>query len=272
MGWQTTAHPFVLTPQFRAVAHLPREQMLAELRKPEVRRALVEGNPIPEEVPEDSVIPVHFLMFLLSSHSKMFPMGTEQDYEPGPEQSIAGLAASTGKNPMEIIYDSMMAEDGHGLLYFPLFGYAHGDFEAIRETIQHPQTGLSLADGGAHCGAICDAGIPTFMLTHWARDRRRGEKLPLEFVIRRQTLDTATQYGLGDRGRLAPGLRADLNVIDFDALRLRRPEVRFDLPAGGRRLFQGAEGYQATIVDGQVTYENGEPTGVLPGRLIRGMR
>jgi N-acyl-D-aspartate/D-glutamate deacylase len=166
----------------------------------------------------------------------------------------------------------MMAEEGQGLLYFPLFGYAGGDFEAIRETILHPQTGLSLADGGAHCGAICDAGIPTFMLTHWARDRNRGERLPLYFVVRRQTWDTAEQYGLRDRGRLAAGFKGDVNVIDFDHLELSRPEVRYDLPAGGRRLFQGASGYKATIVGGEVVFEDGEPTGALPGRLLRGER
>ncbi len=272
MGWQTSVHPFVLKPEFRAVAHLPREQMLAELRRDEVRRALVEGDPIPEVIPEDSVVPVHFLQFLLSSYSKMFPLGTEQDYEPPQERSIASLAATTGKKPLELAYEAMMADEGHGLLYFPLFGYAHTNLEAIRETMLHPQTGLSLADGGAHCGAICDAGIPTFMLTYWARDRSRGERLPLEFLVKRQTRDTALQYGLGDRGLLAPGCKADVNVIDFDRLRLTRPEVRFDLPAGGRRLFQGAEGYRATIASGQVTFEHDHATGALPGTLVRGPR
>jgi N-acyl-D-aspartate/D-glutamate deacylase len=136
--------------------------------------------------------------------------------------------------------------------------------------MRHPQTGLSLADGGAHCGAICDAGTPTFMLMHWVRDRTRGERLPLEFVVRRQTLDTAHQYGLRDRGVLAPGLKGDVNVIDLESLSVTSPEMRYDLPAGGRRLYQGASGYRATIVSGEVIFENGEPTGRLPGRLVRG--
>jgi N-acyl-D-aspartate/D-glutamate deacylase len=272
MGWQTTVHPFTLHPEFRKLSRLPREQMVAELRKPEVRERFLGGKAIPDQVPDDAAVPVMFLEFLLSSFHKMFPLGARHDYEPAPDKSLAAQAAATGRPEMEIAYDAMMAEEGRGLLYFPLFGYAGGDFEAIRETILHPQTGLSLADGGAHCGAICDAGIPTFMLTHWARDRMRGERLPLEFVVKRQTWDTAAQYGLRDRGRLAPGFKGDVNVIDFDRLELTRPEVRYDLPAGGRRLFQGAAGYKATIVGGEVVFEDGEATGALPGRLLRGER
>jgi N-acyl-D-amino-acid deacylase len=274
MGWETTVHPFTLHPEFRRLARLPRAEMLAELRRPETRAAFLATPAIPDRVPEDAVIPVAFLQFLLSSFQKMFPLGAgeAQDYEPAPERSLAARAAAEGRSEMELAYDAMMEDDGHGLLYFPLFGYAGGDFEAIRETMQHPQTGLSLADGGAHCGAICDAGIPTFMLTHWARDRRRGQRLPLEFVVKRQTWDTAQQYGLGDRGRPAAGFKADVNVIDYDRLALTRPEVRYDLPAGGRRLFQGARGYAATLVGGVVTFEDGEPTGALPGRLLRGAR
>ncbi len=272
MGWETTVHPFTLHPEFRPLAHVPREQRLAELRKPEVRQRFLSQKAIPDEIPSDALVPVAFLQFLLASFHKMFPLGDRNEYEPAPETSLAAQASTTGRPELELAYDAMMANDGQGLLYFPLFGYAGGDFEAIRETILHPQTGLSLADGGAHCGAICDAGIPTFMLTHWARDRSRGEKLPLELVVRRQTWDTANQYGLRDRGRLAAGFKADVNLIDFDRLGLTRPEVRYDLPAGGRRLFQGAQGYRATVVNGEVVYENGEPTGALPGRLLRGAR
>lgn len=272
MGWQTTVHPFVLHPEFRRVVRLPREEMLAELAKSDVRARMLTGDAIPDPVPEDALVPAPFLQFLLGSSHKMFPLGANADYEPKPEHSLAAQAQATGRPMLELAYDAMMADGGHGLLYFPLFGYSGGSFEAIRETLLHPQTGLSLADGGAHCGAICDAGIPTFMLTHWARDRSRGERLPLEFVVKRQTWDTASQYGLRDRGRLAPGFKGDVNVIDFDRLGFTRPEVRYDLPAGGRRLFQGATGYRATIVGGQVTHENGEATGLLPGRLLRGAR
>jgi N-acyl-D-aspartate/D-glutamate deacylase len=272
MGWETSVHPFTLHPEFRRVVRLPRAEMIAELRKPEVRERFLSGKAIPDQVPEDAAVPVVFLEFLLSSFHKMFPLGERHDYEPAPDKSLAARAKATGLSEMEIAYDAMMEEDGRALLYFPLFGYSGGDFEAIRETMLHPQTGLSLADGGAHCGAICDAGIPTFMLTHWARDRERGERLPLEFVVKRQTWDTASQYGLCDRGRLASGFKADVNIIDFDRLALSPPEVRYDFPAGGRRLFQGAEGYLATVVSGEVVFENGEPTGALPGRLIRGAR
>ena len=200
----------------------------------------------------------------------MFALGGGHDYEPDPNTSIAARATASGRSEAELVYDALMELDGRGLLYFPLFGYAQGSFDAIRETMLNPSTGLSLADGGAHCGAICDASTPTFMLMHWARDRSRGERVPLEFVVRRQTRDTAEQYGLRDRGLLAPGLRADVNVIDYENLALLPPEVRYDFPAGGRRLFQGATGYRATLVAGQVVYEGGEPTGELPGRLIRG--
>ncbi len=272
MGWETTVHPFTLHPEFGRIFKMPRHQRVAELRKPEVRQRFLDGQAIPDEIPSDALVPVAFLQFLLASFHKMYPLGERHDYEPAPERSLAAQAAATGRSELELAYDAMMENDGQGLLYFPLFGYAGGDFEAIRETMLHPQTGLSLADGGAHCGAICDAGIPTFMLTHWARDRSRGERLPLELVVKRQTWDTASQYGLLDRGRLVPGLKADVNLIDFDLLELTHPEVRYDLPAGGRRLFQGARGYRATVVGGKVVYENGEATGALPGRLLRGAR
>ena len=270
MGWETSVHPFVLNPEFRRLLGRPRAEMLAELRRDDVRARILAAEMLPENAPAGTVVPLPFLQFLLSSFSKMFPLGTRHDYEPEPGRSLGAQAAAGERSPFELAYDAMMDDDGRGLLYFPLFGYADGNFEAIRETILHPQTGLSLADGGAHCGAICDAGIPTFMLTHWARDRVRGEKLPVEFVVKRQTVDTATQYGLHDRGRLAAGFQGDVNVIDFERLGLDRPEVRYDLPAGGRRLFQGATGYRATVVDGQVVYEDGDATGALPGRLIRG--
>ena len=158
------------------------------------------------------------------------------------------------------------------MLYFPSFNYAYHDLSQLHTQLQNPNTLLSLADGGAHCGYICDASMPTFMLTHWARDRRRGPTLPLELMVQRQTRDTARVYGLHDRGLVAPGLRADLNIIDYGRLRLEAPRVVFDLPAGGRRLVQSAQGYRATLVAGVPIFENGERTGALPGRLLRGPR
>ncbi len=271
MGWQTTVHPFIGHPEYAKLAELPFQQRLAQLRRPEVRARLIDGGKLRTDgLPEDPPIPPIFLEFLVASTHKMFPMRGEHDYEPDASKSIAGLCESSGRSPAELVYDAMLDQDGKGFLYFPLFGYAQGNFDAILETMKHPQTGLSLADGGAHCGAICDGSTPTFMLMHWVRDRKRGERLPLEFIVRRQTRDTAEQYGLWDRGLLAPGMKADVNVIDFERLDLTRPEMIFDLPAGGRRLFQGARGYDYTLVSGHVIYENGEPTGFLPGKLIRG--
>jgi N-acyl-D-aspartate/D-glutamate deacylase len=155
---------------------------------------------------------------------------------------------------------------------FALLGYSHGNLDDMREMILHPNTTLGLSDGGAHCGVICDASIPTFMLAHWARDRQRGERLPLELAVKMLTSDTAALYGLGDRGVLAPGMRADLNLVDFDRLQLRLPELVFDLPAGARRLVQRAVGYHSTVVAGEVTFSEGEATGARPGRLVRGAR
>ena len=147
--------------------------------------------------------------------------------------------------------------------------YVEYDFEAVRELMTHPRTVLGLSDGGAHCGLICDASMPTFLLTHWARDRRRGERIPIEQAVRLQTSNTASVYGLADRGVIVPGKKADLNLIDFDRLALHAPEMVFDLPAGGRRLVQHVDGYRATIVSGEVTFEDGEPTGAMPGKLVR---
>ena len=165
----------------------------------------------------------------------------------------------------------MMAHDGRELLMFALLGFSYGNLDAVREMIVHPSTALGLSDGGAHVGAVCDASMPTFMLTHWARDRAY-DRLPLELVVRKQSLDTARLYGLGDRGVVKPGFKADLNVLDFDALALQLPRVAYDLPAGARRLVQSATGYVATIVNGEVTLLSGEDTGARPGQLVRGAR
>jgi N-acyl-D-aspartate/D-glutamate deacylase len=164
----------------------------------------------------------------------------------------------------------LMENDGRGYIYLPLLNYSKFNFDHIAEMMNHPATVLSLSDGGAHCGVICDASFPTYMLTYWVRDRERGERLPLEKVVSMQTRDTARLYGMNDRGVLAPGLKADINVIDFEALRILAPEMIFDLPADGRRLVQRAEGYRATVVSGVVTFEHGEATGEMPGRLVRG--
>jgi N-acyl-D-aspartate/D-glutamate deacylase len=169
-------------------------------------------------------------------------------------------------------YDVMLEDGGGGLLYLPILNYSSGSLEPTRQMLLHPRSALGLGDGGAHVGIICDASMPTFMLTHWTRDRTRGELLPLEWVVRKQTQDTARMYGLGDRGSIEAGKVADLNLIDYDHLELRPPRVAADLPAGGKRLVQEAVGYVATFKGGEATFEHGEETGARPGRLVRGAR
>jgi N-acyl-D-aspartate/D-glutamate deacylase len=170
------------------------------------------------------------------------------------------------------MYDRMLERGGRELFLVPVLNYSEGNADPIREMMFHPRAALGLGDGGAHCGMICDASIQTFMLTHWVRDRTRGKKIPLEFAVKRMSKDTADLYGLRDRGTIEVGKKADLNLIDLDALRLEPPVMVYDLPAGGRRFMQRAHGYRATIVSGEVTMENDEPTGVYPGRLIRGQQ
>jgi N-acyl-D-amino-acid deacylase len=207
---------------------------------------------------------------MAKAYDKTFVLGDPPEYEPGPERSLAALAAASGRSALEVAYDAMLANDGRGMLYVPILGYSDGDLEPTRQMLLHPRGALGLADGGAHCGVICDASMPTFMLTHWTRDRTRGERLPLEWVVKKQTHDTARLYGIHDRGTIEPGNMADLNVIDYDNLRLGAPVVTADLPAGGSRIVQGADGYVATIKRGVTTFDHGVDTGARPGRLLRG--
>jgi N-acyl-D-aspartate/D-glutamate deacylase len=261
LGLESSYHPFALQPSYRPLAGLPLAERVVRMRDPELRRRLLGEKPELE-------LPI--TAFIRSSFQRLFPLGDPPDYEPPPERSVRAMAEREGRDPRELAYDLMLEDEGRALLYFPLLNYAQGDFEAIRTMLLHPNTVLGLSDGGAHCGILCDAGMPTFMLTHWVLGRSRGERLPLEAVVASQTRDTARLYGLLDRGQLAPGFRADVNLIDLDALALLAPRTVFDLPAGGRRLVQEARGYRATVQSGQVTFEDGEPTGALPGRLVRG--
>jgi N-acyl-D-aspartate/D-glutamate deacylase len=202
----------------------------------------------------------------------MYPLDAERpDYEPDAEDTVAARAARSGASPEMVALDHMLSGDGRGMLYVPFLNYAEGSLDAVHEMIVHPDTVPGLSDGGAHVGMICDGSFPTSMLTHWTRDRTRGPKLRVRDVIRMQTHDTARAVGLHDRGVIAEGMRADINVIDYDHLILHSPTVAHDLPAGGRRLVQKADGYAVTMVAGQITYRDGEATGALPGRLLRGV-
>jgi N-acyl-D-aspartate/D-glutamate deacylase len=263
LGWQSSFHPFVMRGAYQAIAALPFAQRLEKLKDPQVRARILADQPAPT-TPLGAI--------LMSGYDRMFRLETGRglDYEPRAEDSVAAMAARGNRKPDEILYDMLMENDGKGYIYLPLLNYAKFDFDHIHEMLNHPATVLSLSDGGAHCGVICDASFPTYMLTHWVRDRERGPRLPLEKVVAMQTRDTAKLYGLEDRGVLAPGMKADVNVIDFDALTIHAPEMVFDLPANGRRMIQKAAGYRATIVSGVVTFENGEATGEMPGKLIRG--
>jgi N-acyl-D-aspartate/D-glutamate deacylase len=265
MAWLGSTHPFMAHPLWQQMAALPWEQKLARLRDPAVRAQLTDAAAMRQAMEHDSR-----LAYLTQSFHKMYALGAEPDYEPPQAQSIAAIAQREGRSPLEVAYDMLMAQDGKGIVYFPSFNYAYNDLSQLHTQLQHPRTMMSLADGGAHCGYICDVSMPTYMLTHWARDRSRGPTLPLELMVQRQTRDTAAIYGLHDRGLLQAGYLADVNIIDFDRLRIPPPYVAFDLPAGGRRLVQTAEGYRATFKAGEAIMENGERTGALPGRLLRG--
>lgn len=265
MAWQGSTHPFMVHPSWIGMQDLPWPDKLARLRDPSVRAQLTDEGFMQQAARHDMR-----LAYLTQSFQKMYALGEQPDYEPAQEHSIASIAKREGRAPLQVAYDMLMAQDGKGIIYFPSFNYAYNDLSQLHAQLQHPRTMMSLADGGAHCGYICDVSMPTYMLTHWARDRTRGPTLPLELMVRRQTHDTAAIYGLNDRGLLRPGYLADVNIIDFDRLRIPPPYVAFDLPAGGRRLMQTAEGYRATLKAGQTIMENGRRTGALPGKLIRG--
>ena len=264
LGVATSLNPFSFRDGYRALDKLSAADRLARLRDPDVRRRILAEAPSERELARMG----QFIRFVATRWDRMFVMGDPPDYEPTEDKSIAAIAARTNHTPDEIAYD-YLTEGLDRFLFFPVVGYVHGDHEQIRELLLDPASLLGLSDGGAHCGQIVDSSLPSYMLSHWARDRRRGPGLPLSQLVKMQTSETADFFGFHDRGRLKPGLRADINLIDFDRLRLHQPEIVHDLPAGGRRLVQRADGYRATLVAGTPTFENGEETGARPGRLVR---
>ncbi len=262
-GHFTTYCLFDLIPAYQELKSrgLDDEDFVAALRRDEVRQAILSWQPGPDEA-----------LRMEDAYRSTYALGDPPEYEPGPERSLAGLARAAGRTPLEVAYDAMLADNGRGLLYVPILNYSEGNLDPARTMLLHPRSAAGLADGGAHCGVICDAGQPTFMLTHWTRDRSRGERLPLEWVVKKQTHDTARLYGLGDRGTIEAGMMADLNLIDYERLQLGNPRVVADLPAGGRRLVQSAVGYVRTIKSGVTTFIEGVDTGERPGVLLRGAR
>ena len=265
LGLNTSLNPFGLREGYAEVAKLPPSEMLAKLRTPELRRLILSQEASPRLL---EVLPP-LSRQIATRWDRMYPLGDQPDYEPPPERSIAALAEKAGVTPQEYCYDYLTGGDGSRMVYFPVTNYVHGDLEVVREMIEDPHTVLGLSDGGAHCGVICDASLNTSMLAHWVRDRSRGRRLPLEFTVQQMTSGTADFYGFKDRGRLQPGKKADVNVIDFDGLTLHSPKMIFDLPAGGRRLVQKVDGYDMTICAGVPIFEKGEETGNRPGKLVR---
>ncbi len=271
LGLQTN-HPWVNAPTFQEISghyklgagdahHLrrtPIEEIAAEMGKPEVKAKLMEELGAARQ-------DIAFIDL-----ARVFPMEEPLDYEPRQEDSVAAIAEREGRDAYDLLYDLMLEDEGKRMFFAPTLNYTEFDYEVVRKMLTHPRAALGLDDAGAHCGVICDASMPTFMLTHWARDRSRGEGLPLEFAVKKMTSDTARLYGLHDRGVLRPGMKGDVNVIDLERLQLRAPELAHDLPADGRRLIQKAEGFVATIVSGEVIMRDGEDTGARPGKLVRG--
>lgn len=261
LSFDNPMHPFKGHPTYLKVAHLPFEERIQILSTPEMRAQLSA---------EQSALSGKFDSLFVTHFDNMYPLGDPPDYEPTPDKSIASIARREQRSPQAVLLDAMLVKGGSDFIYYPIINYAESSFEPIREMLLHPQALLSLSDGGAHCGVICDASSPTYMLTHWVRDRQRGPRLPLEAAVRLQTRATAEAYGLYDRGLLAVGMRADLNLIDLERLHLHAPEAVRDLPAAGRRLVQRVDGYKLTVVGGEITYKDGVASGALPGKLIRG--
>ena len=260
-GLQSSFNAFVGHPTWRnELANLDHDALLARLADPATKAQILS---------EQSVIKGGLMQDLPSLMGQVFPLGENPNYEPLPEESIAGIAKSRGLDVMDVMYDMLVANDGKELFYQPLGGYQGFSLDYQKKLLEHPNVLFGLSDGGAHCGVIADAGMPTFIMTHWGRDRTRGDKMSLEFIVKSLTSSTAHAYGMFDRGQLTEGMIADINVIDFDGLRLHRPEAVFDLPAGGRRLVQRAEGYEITIKSGEVIFNNGQHSGALPGKLVR---
>src|ERR1700742_5216581 len=260
LGLELSRNPFQTHPSYRAIAHLPLAERVAQLHQPDVHAAILSESATATDDP----------LFFKPNYDKMFLLGDPPDYEQPPERTLGAQARARGCRPEELALDAMLSDDGRGMLYVPFLNYADGNLDATYQMLRDPRSVPGLSDGGAHCGIICDASFPTYLLTHWTRDRSRGDKLSIPFVVAAQSRKTALSVGLNDRGLLAPGTKADINIIDYDRLHLHPPKVHYDLPVGGRRLMQEVDGYDATIVAGQVTRRGGQATRARPGQPVRG--
>jgi len=260
IGLELSGNPFILYPSYQEIAHLPLVERVAEMRKPEVRERILADGPGGGG---------HPLMFATQAWDWMFPLGDPPNYEPSMSDSIGARARARGVSPLEEAYDRVLDDDGHAMLLITLANFRDGSLDTVSELLRREDVVLGLGDGGAHYGMICDASFPTYMLAHWARDRATG-RLSVAEAVRKLTSATARVAGLADRGRIAVGYKADVNIIDHAAVTLHKPVIAHDLPAGGRRLDQGADGYVATIVSGEVISEHGVPTAARPGKLVRG--
>jgi len=264
MAWQGTVHPFRFKPAWAEIETLPWAEQLARLKDPAFKARMISEESV---FPESDII--DFLRIVAGGWPVHFEMGPAFNYEPRQDESVLARAIAAGVSPAEYAYDLLMQDGGTGFIYFPILNYRDGNLNFLEELQTRDDCVNSLSDGGAHCGTICDAASPTFMLQHWVRDRA-GQRITLENAIKRQCHDTARLYGLNDRGVLKSGYLADINIIDLDRLKLSKPWLAFDLPAGGRRLLQKADGYVATVKAGAVTFREGKMTGALPGILVRG--
>ncbi len=260
LGLQGTLNPFSAHRAFAEIKDKPHAEKLRIMRDPDFRARILAETDTRQN---------HPLARRVMAFDRIFPLGNPPNYEPPRETALAQRAARENRDPAELAYDLLLENEGKNFLFMPFANYAHFNLDACGEMIAHPDCIMGLGDGGAHVGIISDASYATYLLTHWGRDRANG-KFDIGWLIKRQTHDTARAVGLNDRGVIAPGMKADINVINFDSLKVDTPAMAFDLPAGGKRLLQGAQGYDATIVSGEITYRDGRPTGALPGKLVRG--
>jgi len=261
LGLQGTINPFITHAAFQEIKEKSLAEKVRIMRDPSFRARILQESAEREKN--------HPLGRGIMAFDRMFPLGNPPNYEPPKETAVAAIAEREGRAPAEVAYDLLLGDEGRAFLYSPFANYADYNLDCCGEMIAHKDCVMGLGDGGAHVGLISDASFVTYLFTHWGRDRATG-KFDLGYLVKRQTHDTARAVGLSDRGTLEPGMKGDLNVIDFDKLAVKAPVMAYDLPAGGKRLLQGASGYDATIVSGEIVYRNGEPTGALPGHLIRG--